>query len=993
MSNRTDMWGRDLPDSAEIDMSSTFDVEDRSKLKSRFSDHTTLNNNHQHGQHHRHYNNHHSNSRYYNNRNYDHSGHDDRNQNRQQYRNRDRGEYQEKYRSNHPRYEASYNEEHYPVEHHYDHSEYNIENNYVQAPYRKSKKPNAITPLLTFKNFLSTTSDEAVSTNPEIAQRKYEEYQVDYISNFSKSFFERNSHEEWFIERYDPLKQQQIEKDTCLWSIAENKHFYDLFHMKPVEDASDSMPINEQVLHHIVTKMRLEQTGQFSSNNAGKSIAGASVDQGPVEDASTAADDGLIVVNNSNSDVTVSVPPASSTADDIPSHIASDSGKYIPGHLDRTLYLTGIHANCPKQIVKDSIFSVVKILELEQEGSEDADAEVSPFLQQVKSHSVELGLDEDSDIYDLIVDRLLISQPTWTNRGKFERSGWLVLRNTKYVDEMLRLLKDLEIVVPGSVSPHTGEPAVDSYRFNITVNQHVTKSYKHNNSRGSSKIVPNINSDESAARRIAWYLDEERNIPNEYRLHSILSIVDPIIDASTGLEYVFFTTDVLDIAVNYLKRVHLIAFYECKRFIDEAHLLSINSSIALRDVRYYGHTNVDKRIKKHVGVAASDCDTENSMLNSDVNNGTFENRLVPNFEQRRIKTIPYLDRRLEAMLFDLHNKGYNKMLRLKVLNATGGDASAEEETNNNASSSKDVGEGAQSVSTDADMTSSNDNAMSEGTSAMPQTPSQDILKIPQDEQDALAIATAQEAALNAWSEELVVHEADGRARCGYAWCDKLFKAPEFVKKHLRSKHSALSMDIAIECSKPFMWERYNRDSIYARPLPSVPVETPYDVEYRTVKDILMRCANASNIHTVVKMAYQSPPPKQHSYVNSNSNRNDRDRNSHQGGDRNDRSDKKRTLSHSHSRGEGRSGGDNQRRHSSGGVGGSDEPDHSNPNSNPHSNPNRRILPMYTDVDAPQTVAVALDYGGVSLLPPPKKRKLSGKLLSNTNTPVKATEDA
>ena len=209
-------------------------------------------------------------------------------------------------------------------------------------------------------------------------------------------------------------------------------------------------------------------------------------------------------------------------------------------------------------------------------------------------------------------------------------------------------------------------------------------------------------------------------------------------------------------------------------------------------------------------------------------------------------------------------------------------------------------------------------------------------------------------------------EPDGRARCGYKWCGKLFKAPEFVKKHLRTKHESLAADVTIQCAKPYMWDRYCSECIYDRPLPSIPVETAYDVEYRTVKDILHRCSNAANIHTVVKINNISNNNSNNNTNNNNNQQkshfNNRDRDRDRGDNRNDRghtNNRDNNYNNRDSRNKSDRGGDrNNRRNSGTGTGSGTGSNNSNsitntPNTNTNDNPNKRNLTSYTDVDAPQ----------------------------------------
>jgi hypothetical protein len=60
---------------------------------------------------------------------------------------------------------------------------------------------------------------------------------------------------------------------------------------------------------------------------------------------------------------------------------------------------------------------------------------------------------------------------------------------------------------------------------------------------------------------------------------------------------------------------------------------------------------------------------------------------------------------------------------------------------------------------------------------------------------------------------------DGKHRCRL--CTKLFKAMDFVKKHIRNKHPELVVDKIAEVGETYMWEQYREDE--QRPMP--PIET------------------------------------------------------------------------------------------------------------------------------------------------------------------------
>lgn len=82
------------------------------------------------------------------------------------------------------------------------------------------------------------------------------------------------------------------------------------------------------------------------------------------------------------------------------------------------------------------------------------------------------------------------------------------------------------------------------------------------------------------------------------------------------------------------------------------------------------------------------------------------------------------------------------------------------------------------------------------------------------------IESREEAALDTTYENYAEKAGDdGKHRCRL--CTKLFKAMDFVKKHIRNKHPELVVDKVAEVGESYMWEQYREDA--NRPLP--PIET------------------------------------------------------------------------------------------------------------------------------------------------------------------------
>jgi hypothetical protein len=106
-----------------------------------------------------------------------------------------------------------------------------------------------------------------------------------------------------------------------------------------------------------------------------------------------------------------------------------------------------------------------------------------------------------------------------------------------------------------------------------------------------------------------------------------------------------------------------------------------------------------------------------------------------------------------------------------------------------------------------------------------------------DEEDAKAIAKAQEKVLEQITVENCVVQSDGKARCGLTWCNKLFKGQDFLMKHIRNKHIDLALVRLVRVSEQFMFTRFMAEDICKRPLGPIEVETGGALEQKTVKEV------------------------------------------------------------------------------------------------------------------------------------------------------------
>ena len=75
---------------------------------------------------------------------------------------------------------------------------------------------------MTYKSFMLTMPDDL---DPSKFQSLYEEYQGQYLTDFSNAFFHISKTEEWFQERYNPVKIRDRDVSNALWAAQESELF------------------------------------------------------------------------------------------------------------------------------------------------------------------------------------------------------------------------------------------------------------------------------------------------------------------------------------------------------------------------------------------------------------------------------------------------------------------------------------------------------------------------------------------------------------------------------------------------------------------------------------------------------------------------------------------------------------------------------------------------------------------------------------------------
>ena len=80
-------------------------------------------------------------------------------------------------------------------------------------------------------------------------------------------------------------------------------------------------------------------------------------------------------------------------------------------------------------------------------------------------------------------------------------------------------------------------------------------------------------------------------------------------------------------------------------------------------------------------------------------------------------------------------------------------------------------------------------------------------------------------------------QPDGKARCGFTWCAKLFKGKDFLQKHLRNRHPEVAVERLVRVAEKYMLSRFNAEDLIYRPLPAIEVESSGGIETKSVREV------------------------------------------------------------------------------------------------------------------------------------------------------------
>lgn len=617
-------------------------------------------------------------------------------------------------------------------------------------------------PVMSFKSFIQTRKEHL---SPEGFQQLYEKYQQDYLLDFSEAFFRLSCGEEWFQDRYNPINIIAQEKESAQWAVQESL---------VVKNAlqTDTKGFVEACSLEPNVKPPVPPVGFRGPNNT------STMERGEHDRESDNERDGEDRGSSSTSS------PSSSVV----------AGRQLEGLEDCTVFVTAIHACCPRPVFRTAVLAIL---------------------------AGELSEPESA----LQPRRILVSQPTWSPKvmDRFERVAWIVMRTPEAARRAIDLLRGKEIRVPAPLSPQ-GDP-VTAFTFRIQA---------HHHSRRSTHVLPDflsiparIQADLRRAIELAGLLDEDRGVPKDQTLLSLLSTPEVV-------EFVTSPAQALDVAVAYLRRVHFLAFYAAKRCRDEAHLLTLVPTPSFRALPYNPEPS-DSTAPFHLlhvlgelqGDVKSDGLSGSGATNEEEAKG-FADEIKGNEEEENEERESGRKRRL---------------------------SDAEEEAGGEQSApSLSTSAGRRPVFSDRRLDALLE-TLRRQVSLKRERAQNPTIPGSMDEEDAATLTIAQNVALEEEIKARCHVEPDGRCRCCYEYCHKLFKSMDYLSKHLRTKHSDFALDVLLHIAIPYMRKRYEAEDLTHRPLPPVEMEAGFAgrIELRSVTELLDRVAKGNS-------AVMVPPP-------------------------------------------------------------------------------------------------------------------------------------
>ena len=115
-----------------------------------------------------------------------------------------------------------------------------------------------------------------------------------------------------------------------------------------------------------------------------------------------------------------------------------------------------------------------------------------------------------------------------------------------------------------------------------------------------------------------------------------------------------------------------------------------------------------------------------------------------------------------------------------------------------------------------------DDAIRKALDMAPEWASSDFVMSPEADETAEEIREQETKAQQDWIHQHSMIDKDGRARCSFHFCRKLFKDGSFLRKHLLKKHSAYLKAEVAKCHDSYMMETWDAEE--HRPVPPILVD-------------------------------------------------------------------------------------------------------------------------------------------------------------------------
>ena len=223
--------------------------------------------------------------------------------------------------------------------------------------------------------------------------------------------------------------------------------------------------------------------------------------------------------------------------------------RHLRGHHNCTLSFGSIHASCTKALFSNAI-------------SDALAAATEPVISPAS--------------------RIIIGPPFWVGHSppRFECGAWVVMSSGEEAKNASNSLSKgrFSVPLPGPWDEQKGE-----ITQGVKVQPEMTRHSPHEKTNYLPEFFSHeqrVTFDTARAIELASKLDDARQVPEDSRLATILQELEAAAPAEDSALAV--PTARLDLAIAYLRRVHLVAYYLGQKFLDEGHLLAVASHLTMR---------------------------------------------------------------------------------------------------------------------------------------------------------------------------------------------------------------------------------------------------------------------------------------------------------------------------------------------------------------------------------------------------------------------------